>query len=208
MAAHWADRKAFAGDEPDIDTARVIAVDDHHMIVALFEANLFEHQILKFEEYGPAFGLDDGKHVGCHIADHPRCVRDSTFIHGFRPQRAPSDPVGPPVGFDERLPWRSRARDDLSADLADTGEPAFIAPQHSELFDECKHARLVGVAISRLFEKCVQFRMCIKHIAVRTQIIIVEYLGAVEKVFDIECGKPHLSPEKYLTRSNTQRAKE
>jgi hypothetical protein len=192
MAAHKADLMPGRGQQPDIDAAPVIAVDQHDVAKGR-AARRHQHIATELAQRDAVLGLDHHLDFGGQIAQHLGSVADGDGVHLFLAQLDPADPVAAPVchHLDRAIlaPGDQRAPVAAQQDIGPL--VGFLQPQ---IVHQCQDARLVGIGIDRLLQQIGQRLEGLKHRATLGPVGQVHDLGPLEQVLDIEGGDAHGGP--------------
>jgi hypothetical protein len=139
-----------------------------------------------------AFGLDHGQHIGAHVEDCSGGQQHCGFVHGLGLQVQPADPVVAPRGDDlAREGAVAGAADQLATNPAQADKWPLVPVQDAETFHKLEHPCPVGGGVGVQLEQPVQFCMRVQNVPMGCGVLVVENLGAVEKVLDVIGGNAH-----------------
>ncbi len=186
------DRTARRGEQADVDAALVVAVDEHHVAIAVGQ-----HRLVEAHERRPILRLDDGEHTGLEVLDDAGGHPDRHLVDRLDDELEPADPVGPPGGDDldaRRLPFDHEIAAVLAqhrqlrglVGLADQPVIAARAGDHRQRLEVLEHLVLVDLAVEAPLGGAVE---ALEGSELGPPLLPggrVEHLGAGEQVLDVE----------------------
>ena len=191
------DRPAGGRQQADVDAPEVVAIDEHHVAVAVGE-----HRLVEAHERRPVLGFDDGEHPCGEILDHLRRHADRHLVDRLDDQLEPSDPVGP-AGCDDLDARRPPLDHEIAAvlpqdrqlrrlvRLADQSSVATRPGDDLQRLEIAKHLALVGLPVEAPLGRAVEplegGELGSPFLPRRG----VQHLGAGEQVLDVERRQAH-----------------
>lgn len=190
VGAHLHEAVVRPRKEAHVDAAHVVALDQHRLRVRR-ATDRRQHRVVQHHQTRPVVGLDDGRHIGTQLLEHPSCVRRRRLVDGDGLELDPADPVGAPVGdqHDRALPWPAYQ---LPTHLAQHHVGPFVGPQHTqgvELVEDLVLDAGVAGQVEQLGDPRVGSQDLLASGGVT--LAVVHRLRSGEQVLDVERREPH-----------------